>query len=171
MASTLRVLAMLVLFVARSFGMRLSLLPRECHTDVEPHPLPQADRDTIEETETAAANSQSQEGLMVRTIAKAIVDSNHEAGLTGVNAQQQQQQQDNNSETATLLVAQMPRSRPSEAPNPLNRSSSALCRGSRFERRWNSRLSHRRTNQDSRDALRLPENDPLLGLWLNTQPA
>jgi hypothetical protein len=169
-ASTLRVLAMLVSIVARFFGMRLSLLPRECHTDVEPHPLPRTDRDTIKETTLAATHGNSQEGLTLRTIAQAIVDSKGEGGLTGSSHAQQQhsnsatQQYRNN---ATLLQ-KTPPTAGRGTHNPLNRSSSGSSRGSRLERLWSSQDSYRHPNRDSR---RKAENDPLLGLWLKTQPA
>src|SRR5690348_2981578 len=65
MASTLRVLAMLVSIVAALLKMRPSRVPGECHTDVTPAALPEAGSNTIEETNLADANSETTEALMV----------------------------------------------------------------------------------------------------------
>jgi hypothetical protein len=56
MAALLRLVAMLVSNVAQFFGMRFSLLARECETDVEPRPLPRTDSGLMEK-QTAAAGS------------------------------------------------------------------------------------------------------------------
>ena len=58
LAALLRLAAMLVSNAVRPMRMLLSLLPRECHTDVEPDRLPAMDNgNRNKETEPAAAHS------------------------------------------------------------------------------------------------------------------
>ncbi len=57
-------------------------------------------------------------------------------------------------------------SRPSGGAQYPHGSFSALCRESRFERQRELATIPPTQQPDSRDALRLPGNDPLLGLWL-----
>jgi hypothetical protein len=58
MAAVLRLTAMFLVNFAGVFGMRVSRLARECHTDVTPQALPRRKSDPIEkETEQAARDS------------------------------------------------------------------------------------------------------------------
>jgi hypothetical protein len=82
LAALLRLTAMFVQGVVSPLRMLLSRLPRECHTDVTPDRLPATESGNhTEEPDQAAANSHSQEGLMLRD-REAIV-SKREAGLAG----------------------------------------------------------------------------------------
>jgi hypothetical protein len=110
MASTLRVLAMLVSILALLLKMRPSRVPGECHTDVTPAALPDAERDPIKETSSAAPHGDSNEGLTLRTIAQAIVDSKGEARLT---------------DRWFMGAAQRPRSR--RRPGPSNQLSARVA--------------------------------------------
>jgi hypothetical protein len=150
LGSTLHILAMLVSTVARLFRFQQPNPTAEC--DGSPAQTPEADTvlDQLQEATTTAVAV----AVAVAGIARAAARGATIEGLM-----------------VSRELALSARSRPSNHEdglhNSLNESSSALCRGSRFEERWNSQDSHRRTNQDSRDALRLPENDPLLDLWMN----
>jgi hypothetical protein len=106
-ASTLRALAMLVSLVARLFRFQHKTQTAEC--DGDPAQTPEADavlgqfREAAATTTTrkqqrnnnrkaAAPRGAPTEGLTLRTIAHAIVDSKGEAGFTGPASEQQQQQ-------------------------------------------------------------------------------
>jgi hypothetical protein len=152
----LRGLAMLVSFVARRFASRNQTSAAEC--DGRCDRLPEANfvLDQHQEPTPAAASSH------VSTSSKA---------------------------KEVLMVSRSRSDRPStrgRVRSPINESSSALCRGSRFSRRRNSHQHPRCHNRDLRDfgaarrddlvqwtkssgeghgsGLRLPENDPWLGL-------
>src|SRR5262245_51650485 len=77
----LRSFAMLVSHVARLCSMRLIRHAPECHSAAMHEALPRTESGKLKEPSQAAASSQPPEGLMLRTIATAIVDSKHEAGL------------------------------------------------------------------------------------------
>jgi hypothetical protein len=59
LAALLRAFAMLVLCAASIVRMRFSLLPGECHTEVEPETLPEQETGNLMETEEAAASRQT----------------------------------------------------------------------------------------------------------------
>ena len=84
MAGMLHLLAMVWSYLACLFGMRLSRLTRECHTDVTPQALPRRDREPINEEPTSAAASSRRTtiALMVSRCASAHRPSNHEGVLT-----------------------------------------------------------------------------------------
>jgi hypothetical protein len=105
-ASTLRALAMLVSIVARLVRLPHQTQTAEC--DGDPAQTPEA-RDVLgqfrEATTTATTRKQQRnsrkaapprsaptQGLTLRTIEQAIVDSKGEAGFTGPASEQQQQQ-------------------------------------------------------------------------------
>ena len=65
--------------------MLLTLLPRECHTDVERDRLPaMEDGNCKKETQTAATHSHSPEALMLRDRRTAPIVSKHAGGLASV---------------------------------------------------------------------------------------
>src|SRR5262245_13349680 len=85
----LHAFAMLISFVRSTCSMRLIRRAPECHSDATPEALPCRDSGMDKELTQAAASGhtadtsrKTPEALMLRTIAQAIVDSNHEAGLT-----------------------------------------------------------------------------------------
>ena len=99
----LHAFAMLVSHAAHLCSMRLIRPSAECHSDATPEVLPCKESGKLKETTQAAARSPSaasassaiapamadrsstaREGLMLRTIARAIVDSKHEAELTNL---------------------------------------------------------------------------------------
>ena len=83
MAALLRLAAMLVESAVSSLRMLLTLLPRECHTDVERDRLPAMEDGTRKkETQTAATHSHSPEALMLRDRRTAPIVSKHAGGLT-----------------------------------------------------------------------------------------
>ena len=83
MAALLRLAAMLVSHAVHPLRMLLTLLPRECHTDVERDRLPATETGNHSKEESAAAHSQLQSALMVSR-PRSGRPSNHEGGLTGV---------------------------------------------------------------------------------------
>ena len=69
MAALLRLIAMFVVSAVRPLRMLLTLLPRECHTDVERDRLPaMEDGNCTKETDPAAATSQIIEALMATVL-------------------------------------------------------------------------------------------------------
>jgi hypothetical protein len=80
MAALLRLAAMLVSHAVHPLRMLLTLLPRECHTDVERDRLPAMEHGNRKEEEPAAATSQTIEALMVSS-SRSERPSNHEGGL------------------------------------------------------------------------------------------
>jgi hypothetical protein len=180
LGSTLRTLAMLVSIVARLFSPKHQTQTAEC--DGVSVQTPEAN-DVLDQfrrtTATAAAvvgviavvgvaatrsaptdlsaeaHRAQAEGLTLRTIAQAIVDSK---GFAAVRE-------------ADDLVQWTKSSSGRGASNPLNGSSSGMSRGSRLGQRREPHEAHRCANRDSRDALRLPGNDPLWGLWANSVAA
>ena len=86
MAALLRLAAMLMSHAVHPLRMLLTLLPRECHTDVERDRLPaMEDGNQPKETDPAAATSHSIEALMVSR-PRSGRPSNHEGGLTTISS-------------------------------------------------------------------------------------
>ena len=82
MAALLRLVAMLVSSAASFLRMRPSRLSGECHADATPQTLPRANSGTHnKETETAAANSQTTEALLLSR-PRSGRPSKDEGGLT-----------------------------------------------------------------------------------------
>ena len=73
---------MLVVGAADPLRMLLTLLARECHTDVKRDRLPATDSGNHSKEEAAGATSQPTEALMVSS-ERSSHPSNHEGGLTG----------------------------------------------------------------------------------------
>jgi hypothetical protein len=92
MAALLRLAAMLVAGAVHSLRMLLTLLPRECHTDVERDRLPAMETGNHQkEDQPAAAGSRTTEALMAsrprsghRVHPGLVEGSNHQGVLTGV---------------------------------------------------------------------------------------
>jgi hypothetical protein len=170
-ASTLHTLAMLVSIVARLCASKQKNPTAEC--DGSP-------AQTLEANDVFDQHREATLLLLPTTATTAAAAAVRAAAATRKQRRNTATAQQCKSALATALMvssdawrshASRPSNHEGGIRRSLNTSFSALCRESRFERRWNSRYSRRPTNQDSRDALRLPENDPRLGLWLNSTPA
>jgi hypothetical protein len=80
LGTMLRALAMLVLYAASIFRMRLSLFSGECHAEVEPETLPEGKSGIIKETDKAVTHSHKPTTIPSMSATTTIFDASSEDG-------------------------------------------------------------------------------------------